>query len=217
MNFRINIFILTAFFSAVLMSCQNSDRSEADEVDIMSADEKNDSIVFEENEPGQDIMGGSTALQRFGDDPGLSSFNRSVMSSGVSEEFEGREGPFTFFAPSNAAYDALPAEQMSGLNDPKNSSENRELMKYYMVDGEMTVDWIIQKINASENKSYTITTMNGKKLQATLEDNKVILTDPSGNKAVVQKSEMDERFGVYHTIDNVLSPGGAGSPQVLTD
>lgn len=216
MNFRINFFILTAFFSTVLMSCKDSDR-EGNEVEIMSSDEKNDSLVFEDNIPTEDVIGGSAALERLGDDPGLSSFNRNVMSSGVSEEFEGREGPFTFFAPSNAAYDLLPAEQKAGLNDPRNSSENRELMKYYMVDGEMTVEWITEKIETSGNNSYTITTMNGKELTATLEGDKVVLTDPSGNKAVVQKSEMDERFGVYHTIDNVLWPAGNSSGQVLTD
>ena len=217
MNFKMITFIFSAFFSAALMSCQDSDKKGAEEVEIMSVDEKTDSITVEDTLLGLNDLPADSPLGRFQADPELSSFDRNVRSSGIAQELEGKEGPFTFFAPSNAAYDRLPAEQREKITDPRNSSTNRELMKYYMVDGEMTVDWIRQKIESSENKSYTIRTMNGKELTARLEGDKVILTDPSGNKAVVEKSEMDERFGVYHTIDNVLWPGKNSSGEVLTN
>ena len=211
MNYRIKTFIFSALFSTVFMSCQDTERG-GNEVEILSQEEKTGDIIEGEME-----QGGDSPLQRFADDPDLSSFNRNVTNSGISEEFEGTEGPFTFFAPSNAAYDRLPAQQMEGLSDPRNSSTNRELMKYYMVDGEMTVDWIIEKIEASGNNSYTIMTKNGKELTATMEGENIILTDASGNRAVVEKSAMDERFGVYHTIDNVLWPEGNSSGQVITN
>lgn len=225
MKFKMKNNILPFIFSAVLMSCQNGDR-EGQEVEILSQDQKTETVKPVDTlnrETGVDSlnretgMEKNTAFQRFGDDPELSNFNRSVMSSGISEEFEGKEGPFTFFAPSNTAYDQLPADQKDRISDVRNKSENKELMKYYMVDGEMTVNWISEKINSSNNKSYPIKTMNGKELTATMEGNKVILTDASGNRAVVQKSELDDRFGVYHTIDNVLWPEGISERQVQTN
>lgn len=192
-GFKITIFTILAVF---LFSCQDKERS-GGEIDILSSEEK-EMDTTERPEPRSFVL----ASMRENED--ISSFTRNLEESGLSEEFEGREGLFTFFAPSNAAYDRLPAQKRQQMEDTANLEKRRELMRYYMVDGEMTVDWLKQKIEASEEGSYEFTTERGEKLWASYEDGRIILTDVLGNRAAIEKSNMNEYKGVYHVIDNVL-------------
>jgi uncharacterized surface protein with fasciclin (FAS1) repeats len=122
----------------------------------------------------------------------------------MEEEFEGDEDIYTIFAPSNAAYDRIPAREVNPEEDTVYWENRGDDLRYYMVKGEMTVDYLRERIRASENGRYEFETALGEKLWATLEGDNIVLIDVLGNKARIMTSKMDEYYGVYHIIDNVL-------------
>lgn len=195
--------ILIIFLFAGLISCQNNENKSDSETDILPAEEKKDEL----NSPDRP-MPRSYMLAKMREDDELTAFTEEFERSGLEEEFKGKEGTYTIFAPSNAAYDRIPARQMNPDNDSLRSNAN--LMRYYMVEGEMTVDYLRERIRASENGRYEFRTALGEKLWASLEGDKIVLTDVLGNKASIVTSNMDEYYGVYHIIDNVLQPGENG-------
>lgn len=181
-----------------LFSCQDKERK-GDETDILPPEEKEMDTAQSERPEARSFV-----LASMRENEEISSFTRDLEETGLSKEFEGREGIFTIFAPSNAAYDRLPAGERQKMEDTANLERRRELMQYYMVDGEMTVDWLKQQIESTEDGSYEFTTELGEKLWASYEDGRIILTDVLGNRAAIEKSNMNEKKGVYHVIDNVL-------------
>ncbi len=183
--------IVAVSLIAVFFSCQDKVNREGSETEIFPAEEKKDELRNEENP-----MSRSFSLAKMRENDELSTFTEEFRTSGLEEEFEGKEGIYTIFAPSNAAYDRIPAREM-------NSEGNTDL-RYYMVEGEMTVDHLRQRIKASENGRYEFRTALGEKLWATLEGDSIVLIDVLGNKAAIVTSNMDDHYGVYHMIDNVL-------------
>ena len=181
-----------------LFSCQDKERGQDTEVDIIPAEEKKDELN-QQDRP----MARSYLLARMRENDELSAFTEELGQSGIEEEFEGEEGLYTIFAPSNAAYDRIPAREMNRGD----SIETGNRMRYYMVEGEMTVDYLRERIRASENGRYEFRTALGEKLWATMEGDKIVLIDVLGNKASIVTSNMEEFYGVYHIIDNVLQPG----------
>ncbi len=192
--------ILIIFLFAGLTSCQDKENKSDSEVDIIPAEEKKDELSSSDRPMPRSYM-----LAKMRENDELSAFTEEFQRSGLEEEFEGKEGIYTIFAPSNAAYDRIPARQITP--DADSLTSNADLMRYYMVEGEMTVDYLRERIRASENDRYEFRTALGEKLWATLEDDKIVLTDVLGNKAAIVTSNMDEYYGVYHIIDNVLQPG----------
>ena len=180
-----------------LFSCQDKERQQNTEVDVIPAEEKKDELN-DQDRP----MARSYLLARMRENDELSAFTEELGQSGIEEEFEGEEGLYTIFAPSNAAYDRIPAREMNRGD----SIETGNRMRYYMVEGEMTVDYLRERIRASENGRYEFRTALGEKLWATMEGDKIVLIDVLGNKASIVTSNMEEFYGVYHIIDNVLQP-----------
>jgi uncharacterized surface protein with fasciclin (FAS1) repeats len=216
MKKSIKFVVCTAFASAVLISCKDAN-DRATETDILAQDEKTEGLTEEATIAEDGTQTADTPFRIMGSDAEVSSFNRNLMNNDFSKDLEESEEPVTIFAPSNDAYNKVSADQRKQMEDSRNKSENRKLMEYYMVDGELTVDWITDKINSSNDNSYKIRTRSGEELTAILEGEKVIIKDGSGNRAVVQKSTVDEGFGLYHTIDNMLYPVDHGSGEVLTN
>lgn len=190
------------FLSIFLIACQDRENRQDSDVDIIPPEDKNEEIS-EQNRP----MSRSYLLAKMRENGELSSFTEELDQSGLEEEFEGKEGLFTIFAPSNAAYDRIPAKEINADGSPKTEESRRDLMRYYMVEGEMTVDYLKERIKASDEGIYEFKTALGEMLWATLEGDKIVITDVLGNKAAIVTSNMEEFYGVYHIIDNVLEPG----------
>lgn len=195
-----NIFIILLF--AGFSSCQDKENRDGSNVDILPAEEKKDELKNEDRPMPHSFM-----LAKMRENEELSAFTEEFQKSGLEEEFKGEEGIYTIFAPSNAAYDRIPAKEMNVEDSLKTKENDADLMRYYMVEGEMTVDYLREKIRASKDDTYEFRTALGEKLWATEEEGKIVLTDVLGNKASIVTSNMDEIYGVYHIIDNVLQPG----------
>ena len=203
MRMRVFTFkILFICLSVSLLSCNNEESRNDTETEIFPADEKKDELA-EDDRP----MSRSYLLARMRENDELSSFTEQFEKSGLEEEFEGEESIYTIFAPSNAAYDRIPARPIKEHDSVEVQRKMHDQMKYYMVEGEMTLDYLKSKIAASENNRYEFETALGEKLWASEKDGKIILTDVLGNQAAIVTSNLDEYYGVYHVLDNVLQPG----------
>ena len=114
-------------------------------------------------------------------------------------------GPFTVFAPTNAAFAKLPAGTVETLVKPENMSTLTSILTYHVVAGRMTAMDIMKAIKAGRGKAM-LTTVNGGTLTAKMMGNKIMLTDAKGGMAHVTIGNVMQSNGVIHVIDSVLLP-----------
>ena len=115
------------------------------------------------------------------------------------------DGPFTIFAPTNAAFDKLPAGTVEGLLKPESKAQLSKILTYHVVSGNLDAAAVIAAVKAG-NGEAVVTTVSGGKLKVTLEMDKVKLTDESGNSAYVVAADLKGSNGVIHVIDSVVLP-----------
>jgi len=115
------------------------------------------------------------------------------------------EGPFTVFAPTNAAFDDLPEGTVEGLLKPESKAALGAILTYHVVAGNIDAAAVVAAIKAGKGKAV-LTTVNGAPLTATLKGDLVILTDSKGGAAVVTATDLQGSNGVVHVIDTVLMP-----------
>lgn len=115
------------------------------------------------------------------------------------------KGPFTVFAPSNAAFNKVPAGTVETLLKPENKADLVNLLTYHVVAGNLRATDVLAAIKAGKGKAV-IKTIQGESLTATLVNGKVILTDAKGGKATVVTTDLTANNGVVHVIDAVVMP-----------
>lgn len=115
-------------------------------------------------------------------------------------------GPFTVFAPPNSAFDKLPEGTVETLVMPENKETLTGILTYHVVSGEVMAADLVKAIKDNDG-SYTIPTVNGAELTATIVDGGVVLTDAAGGTANVVATDIDASNGVVHLIDTVVMPG----------
>jgi uncharacterized surface protein with fasciclin (FAS1) repeats len=114
-------------------------------------------------------------------------------------------GPFTVFAPTNAAFDLLPAGTVATLVKPENKAALTGILTYHVVAGKLTAKDIMQLIKAGGGAA-TLKTVAGGNLIATMRGKNVIVTDENGGVAVVTIADVNQSNGVIHVVDHVLLP-----------
>ncbi len=115
------------------------------------------------------------------------------------------DAPFTIFAPSDRAFRKLSSEKIKRLLLPENKKELKEMVTYFMVAGSLSASKILNALNRG-NGNATFTTVQGKKIKASIEGIDIVLTDGQGNKAKITVADSDQCNGIIHTIDSVISP-----------
>ena len=114
-------------------------------------------------------------------------------------------GPFTVFAPTNAAFAKLPKGTVETLLKPENKSKLAGILTYHVVAGNLDAAAVLDAIKKGMGK-VVVTTVAGGKLTATLVNGKVVLTDENGGSATVTTADLKASNGVIHVIDAVLLP-----------
>ena len=114
-------------------------------------------------------------------------------------------GPFTVFAPTNAAFAKLPAGTVESLLKPENKAQLSKILTYHVVSGNLDAAAVIAAIKKGKGK-VELTTVSTGKLTASMDKGKVKLTDESGNSAYVTATDLKGSNGVIHVIDGVLLP-----------
>ena len=115
------------------------------------------------------------------------------------------EGPFTVFAPTNAAFDKLPEGTVASLVKPENKATLQTILKYHVVAGKWNAKAIAKLIKDGKDKAM-IKTVSGGTLTAWTKGDNVYVTDENGNSAMVTIADVNQSNGVIHVIDTVLLP-----------
>ncbi|MFD2284702.1 fasciclin domain-containing protein [Pedobacter petrophilus] len=128
----------------------------------------------------------------------------AVKAAGLVEILKGA-GPFTVFAPTNAAFDKLPAGTVDNLVKPENKATLTKILTYHVVAGKLDSKAIAKAIKAGGGK-LELTTVEGGKLWASMEGKKLILKDEKGGTSTVTIANVNQKNGIIHVIDSVLMP-----------
>mgnify|MGYP003586193049 FL=1 len=136
--------------------------------------------------------------------PDHSTLVSAVQAAGLVDTLKGA-GPFTVFAPVNAAFDALPAGTVDTLLKPESKGDLTTVLTYHVVAGNMDAAALTQQIEAGGGTA-TLKTVQGGELKAQLADGGVTLTDAKGNTAKVTTADLKATNGVMHVVDKVLMP-----------
>jgi uncharacterized surface protein with fasciclin (FAS1) repeats len=128
----------------------------------------------------------------------------AVKAAGLVETLKS-DGPFTVFAPTNAAFDKLPAGTVGTLVKPENKSMLTKILTYHVVSGRLSAADIAAKIKAGGG-SATLKTVSGGTLTAHMMGKKLMLADEMGGMSTVTIPNVFQKNGVIHVVDAVLMP-----------
>ena len=128
----------------------------------------------------------------------------AVKAAGLVDTLKG-PGPFTVFAPTNAAFAALPAGTVDTLLKPESKPALTKVLTYHVVAGKMDSAALSKAIDAGGGKA-TLTEVSGGMLTATKSGSTIMLTDESGGMAHVTIADVVQSNGVIHVVDKVLLP-----------
>jgi len=128
----------------------------------------------------------------------------AVQAAGLVETLKS-PGPFTVFAPTNAAFEALPAGTVEGLLAPAMKDDLAALLTYHVVAGKLDATTLAAQIAAGDG-SATLTTVAGGTLAVKADASGVTVTDDNGNVANVTVADVMQSNGVIHVVDKVLMP-----------
>ena len=115
------------------------------------------------------------------------------------------KGPFTVFAPTNEAFDKLPAGTVDNLVKPENKAILTKILTYHVVAGRLDSKELMKWIKKGKGTA-TLTTVQGDKLWVMQKDGKFWLKDEKGNIARITISDVYQSNGIIHVIDTVIMP-----------
>ncbi|WP_114521661.1 fasciclin domain-containing protein [Altererythrobacter sp. ZODW24] len=184
---------LVATAALALSACGETATTDATDADTMS----NDAAMTDAAEVGTivDVAAGNADF---------STLVTAVTAADLGATLSG-DGPFTVFAPTNAAFEKLPEGTLETLTAPESKEALTGILTYHVVAGETMAAALGEAITAGEGTAV-LTTVNGATLSASVDGENVILTDAAGNTATVVIADVDASNGVIHAIDTVLMP-----------
>jgi len=128
----------------------------------------------------------------------------AVKAAGLVETLQGK-GPFTVFAPTNAAFDKLPKGTVETLVKPENKKTLTNILTYHVVAGKWSAADVAAAIKKGGGKAE-VTTVQGGKLWFKQDGKDVWVIDEKGGKAKITIADVNQSNGVIHVIDTVLMP-----------
>lgn len=129
--------------------------------------------------------------------PELSTLVSAVQAADLVETLQGT-GPYTVFAPTNDAFNALPAGTLDTLLEPANKDQLSSILTYHVVAGNVKA--------ADLSDGQVIETVQGGKLTVSIRDGKVYIKDAKGGEAQVTSADVEASNGTVHVINAVLLP-----------
>lgn len=127
-----------------------------------------------------------------------------LKAAGLVSKLEG-PGPFTVFAPTNAAFEKLPKGTLNSLVRPENKPTLMKILTYHMVSGKWDAKDITRMIKEGGG-STSFKTVSGGTLVAKMDGDRLILTDEKGSMSTVIIRNVNQSNGIIHVVDTVLMP-----------
>lgn len=128
----------------------------------------------------------------------------AVKAAGLVDTLNGA-GPFTVFAPTNAAFAKLPAGTVETLVKPENKATLTSILTYHVVPGRLTAG-NIQSMAAKNGGTATLTTVQGAKLKVMKSGGAWVVVDAKGGRSKITIPNVMQSNGVIHVVDSVLMP-----------
>lgn len=128
----------------------------------------------------------------------------AVKAAGLVETLQSK-GPFTVFAPTNAAFAKLPMGTVETLLKPENLKMLQTILTYHVVAGKMNASDIAKAIKKGKGKA-TLKTVSGGTLTAWMKGKNLYITDANGGKSKVTIADVNQSNGVIHVVDTVVLP-----------
>jgi uncharacterized surface protein with fasciclin (FAS1) repeats len=128
----------------------------------------------------------------------------AVQAAGLVETLQ-TPGPFTVFAPVNAAFDALPAGTVETLLKPENKDLLVKILTAHVVAGTITAEDLTAKVKANGGY-YNMLTVSGDALTAQVKGNNIYILDESGGASKLTIDDVMQSNGVIHVVNKVLLP-----------
>ena len=128
----------------------------------------------------------------------------AVKAAGLVDTLQGA-GPFTVFAPTNAAFAKLPKAAVDDLMKPENKDQLTKVLTYHVVSGDYDAASLMNMIKQGGGKA-TLTTVEGEPLTVMMKGSKVALMDAKGGISTVAIADVTQSNGVIHVVDTVLMP-----------
>ena len=153
---------------------------------------------------GAAMMADMTIVENASKAPNLTTLVAAVKAAGLVETLQG-DGPFTVFAPTNEAFEALPDGTVDNLLKPENNEMLTKILTAHVVSANATSEAAMQMIKDDGGK-HNVTTVSGDALTLQMNGDKLIVIDESGNAATVTTADVMQSNGVVHVIDKVLMP-----------
>lgn len=134
----------------------------------------------------------------------LSTLETAVVAAGLAAPL-GDAGPFTLFAPDNAAFGLVRREALEQLMQPASREALSNVLQAHVVAGRITAADLMQRI-AAGGGSATLTTIGGDTLTATVEGENVVISGANNSRALVTQADANASNGVIHIVNGVLLP-----------
>ncbi len=128
----------------------------------------------------------------------------AVKAAGLVPTLESK-GPFTVFAPTNEAFDALPAGTVGNLLKPENKDKLVSILTYHVVPEKLSSMDLMKMVKENMGKA-TLKTVEGENLYITMKGKKLMVTDENGHTANITIADVNQSNGVIHVINAVLLP-----------
>lgn len=165
---------------------------------------KEEAPKTEETAQAEEVEGPGNIVEVAVGNADFSTLVTAVKAAGLVETLSGA-GPFTVFAPTNAAFGKLPEGTVESLLKPESKDALTGILTYHVVSGKFNAADVVKAIG-DNNGSFTIPTVQGGSLTASLDGDSVVLTDSKGNTSKVIITDVAASNGVIHAIDTVVMP-----------
>jgi len=163
---------------------------------LMAACSSNSASSTTTSAPAAAATSSKTIVQVAASNPEFSTLVTAVKAAGLAGTLSGK-GPYTVFAPTNAAFAALPAGTVTTLLQPQNKAELTKILTYHVVPGALM---------AKDVMPGMVTTVEGSTFTVNSTDGTLTITDGKGGTAKIVKTDIVASNGVIHVIDAVLQP-----------
>lgn len=128
----------------------------------------------------------------------------AVKAAGLVKTLMGK-GPFTVFAPTNAAFAKLPKGTVQTLLKPENKAKLQKILTYHVVPGKAMSSAVAKMIKDGGGR-HDVKTVSGGTLTLFMKNGSVYVADENNNRAKVTIADVEQSNGVIHVIDTVLLP-----------
>ncbi|WAC03423.1 fasciclin domain-containing protein [Lacinutrix neustonica] len=193
-----NLIFTMAVIGGLFMSttaCKQENKEKAVETEEVVIEEE---VAMKEEQETPTIVGVAAGNENF------STLVAAVQAADLVDTLNS-DGPFTVFAPTNDAFNKLPAGTVETLLKPENKGKLSEILTYHVVSGNFDAAAVTKAI-AENNGTLALKTVQGEELSVMIVEGNVILKDANGNTATVVMADVMASNGVIHAINAVVMP-----------